>query len=61
MTVFKSLLRTPWFWGIIGIVLLLSLNVIKDPTYLAVGINPTTGQLSGTCMAMRWSMRDSSA
>lgn len=50
MTVFKSLLRTPWFWGIIGIVLLLSLNVIKDPTYLAVGINPTTGQLSGNLL-----------
>lgn len=50
MSVFKSLLRTPWFWGIIGIVLLLSLNVIKDPTYLAVGINPTTGQLSGNLL-----------
>ncbi|MCJ1708888.1 ABC transporter permease [Microbacterium sp. VKM Ac-2923] len=50
MTVFKSLLRTPWFWGIVGIVLLLSLNVIKDPTYLAVGINPTTGQLSGNLL-----------
>lgn len=50
MTVFKSLLRTPWFWGIIGIVLLLSLNVIKDPTYLSVGINPTTGQLSGNLL-----------
>lgn len=50
MTVLKSLLRTPWFWGIIGIVLLLSLNVIKDPTYLSVGINPTTGQLSGNLL-----------
>ncbi|WP_285136845.1 ABC transporter permease [Microbacterium sp. lyk4-40-TSB-66] len=50
MSVFKSLLRTPWFWGIIGIVLLLSLNVIKDPTYLSVGINPTTGQLSGNLL-----------
>lgn len=50
MTVVKSLLRTPWFWGLIGIVLLLSLNVIKDPTYLSVGINPTTGQLSGNLL-----------
>ncbi len=50
MSVFKSLLRTPWFWGIIGILLLLSLNVIKDPTYLAVGINPTTGQLAGNLL-----------
>jgi len=50
MAVAKSLLRTPWFWGIIGIVLLLSLNVIKDPTYLSVGVNPTTGQLSGNLL-----------
>jgi len=50
MAVAKSLLRTPWFWGIVGIVLLLSLNVIKDPTYLAVGINPTTGQLAGNLL-----------
>ncbi|CAN3700639.1 Fructose import permease protein FruF [Microbacterium sp. MM2322] len=50
MSVLKSLLRTPWFWGVIGIVLLLSLNVIKDPTYLAVGINPTTQQLSGNLL-----------
>lgn len=50
MSAVKSLLRTPWFWGIIGILLLLSLNVIKDPTYLAVGINPTTGQLAGNLL-----------
>lgn len=46
----KSLLRTPWFWGIVGIALLLSLNVIKDPTYLALGINPTTGLLAGNLL-----------
>lgn len=40
-------LRTPWFWGIVGIVLLLIVNTIKDPTYLAVGINPTTGLVAG--------------
>ncbi|MCI9858861.1 ABC transporter permease [Microbacterium proteolyticum] len=50
MTVVKSLLRTPWFWGIIGILLLLSLNVIKDPTYLSVGINPTTGLVAGNLL-----------
>ena len=50
MSAFKSLLRTPWFWGVIGIVLLLSLNVIKDPTYLAIGINPTTGLLAGNLL-----------
>lgn len=46
----KTLVRTPWFWGIVGIVLLLTLNVIKDPTYLSVGINPTTGMLAGNLL-----------
>lgn len=42
-----AVLRTPWFWGIVGIVLLLIVNTIKDPSYLAVGINPTTGLVAG--------------
>lgn len=46
----KTLVRTPWFWGIVGIVLLLILNVVKDPTYLSVGINPTTGMLAGNLL-----------
>ncbi len=46
----KTLVRTPWFWGLVGIVLLLSLNVLKDPTYLALGVNPTTGQLAGNLL-----------
>lgn len=46
----KTLVRTPWFWGIVGIILLLTLNVIKDPTYLALGINPTTGMLAGNLL-----------
>lgn len=50
MSVIKTLLRTPWFWGLIGIALLLSLNVMKDPTYLAIGVNPTTGLLAGNLL-----------
>ncbi|MDR6200688.1 ribose/xylose/arabinose/galactoside ABC-type transport system permease subunit [Microbacterium sp. SORGH_AS428] len=46
----KTLVRTPWFWGIVGIVLLLTLNVIKDPNYLSLGINPTTGMLAGNLL-----------
>lgn len=46
----RALTRTPWFWGIVGIAVLLLVNTIKDPTYLAVGINPTTGQLSGNVL-----------
>ena len=44
------LLRTPWFWGIVGIVLLLVVNTIKDPAYLAIGVNPTTGLLTGNVL-----------
>ena len=50
MTRLRALVRTPWFWGIVGIVLLLALNTLKDPTYLALGVNPTTGQLSGNLL-----------
>ncbi|MCC2031458.1 ABC transporter permease [Microbacterium allomyrinae] len=46
----KTLVRTPWFWGLVGIALLLMLNVIKDPTYLAIGVNPTTGLLTGNVL-----------
>ncbi len=42
--------RTPWFWAVIGIALLLVINTIKDPGYLAVGINPTTGLLTGNVL-----------
>lgn len=46
----KTALRTAWFWGIVGIVLLLIVNMIKDPTYLAIGVNPTTGLLTGNVL-----------
>ena len=39
--------RRPYFWGIVAIVLLLLINVVKDPTYLAISISPTTGNLVG--------------
>lgn len=50
MAFLKTLIRTPWFWGIVGIALLLTLNVIKDPTYLAIGVNQTTGLLAGNVL-----------
>lgn len=42
-----GVLRRPWFWGLVAIVVLLMLNVIKDPTYLAISINPVNGNLVG--------------
>ena len=35
--------RTPWFWAIVGIAVLLLINSIKNPAYLALSVNPTTG------------------
>jgi galactofuranose transport system permease protein len=46
----KTALRTPWFWAIIGIAVLLLINSIKNPAYLALGVNPTTGLLTGNVL-----------
>lgn len=44
------LLRTPLFWGLVAIALLLMVNLLKDPTYLAIRMNPTTGNLAGNVL-----------
>lgn len=41
------LTRSPMFWGAVAIVLLLVLNVVKDPAYLAISVNPSNGHLVG--------------
>ncbi|PRB59110.1 ABC transporter permease [Microbacterium sp. MYb45] len=46
-TIWRDLIHKPFFWGIVAIVALLALNVLKDPTYLAVSINPNNGNLVG--------------
>ncbi|WP_137845860.1 ABC transporter permease [Microbacterium sp. 2FI] len=46
----KIALRTPWFWAIVGIALLLLINSIKNPAYLALSVNPTTGMLTGNVL-----------
>ncbi|WP_262425131.1 ABC transporter permease [Brachybacterium sp. Z12] len=43
----RDLIRRPYFWGIIAIALLLLVNTLKDPGYLAVSYNETTGSLVG--------------
>jgi galactofuranose transport system permease protein len=42
-----GLVRRQYFWGIIAILILLLLNTIRKPDYLAVTINPSTGNLAG--------------
>ncbi|MDT0158112.1 ABC transporter permease [Microbacterium sp. ARD32] len=43
----RDVIHKPFFWGIVAIAALLVLNVIKDPGYLAVSINPNNGNLVG--------------
>jgi len=38
LDVLKSIVKRQYFWGIVAIVLLLVINVIKDPGYLAISI-----------------------
>ncbi|WP_119698695.1 ABC transporter permease [Microbacterium halotolerans] len=35
----KQVLKRPYVWGIVAIVLLLLINVVNDPTYLAVSVS----------------------
>ena len=43
----RDLVRKPFFWGLVAIVALLALNVLKDPNYLAITVNPVNGNLVG--------------
>ena len=45
-----DLLRKPIVWGVIAILLLLVVNLIKDPTYLAIRVNPVNGNLAGNVL-----------
>src|SRR5699024_11249717 len=42
-----GLIPRPYFWGIVAIALLLAVNTIKDPGYLAISYNESTGSLVG--------------
>ncbi|MHA3682703.1 ABC transporter permease [Leucobacter sp. HY1910] len=43
----KRIVRSPLFWGAAAIVLLLMLNLVKDPGYLAISVNPENGHFVG--------------
>lgn len=45
-----DLVRKPFFWGIVAILLLLVVNLLKDPTYLAIRVNPSNGNLAGNLL-----------
>ncbi|MCJ7832746.1 MAG: ABC transporter permease, partial [Actinobacteria bacterium] len=42
-----GLFRHNYVWGIVAILFLLSINVIKDPTYLEITYSSTSGSLVG--------------
>lgn len=46
----SGIVRRQYFWGIVAIVILLLLNLIKDPSYLAIRTNPATGNLAGNLL-----------
>lgn len=44
---FAGLLRKKYVWGMVATLLLLSINVIKDPTYLEITYSSSSGSLVG--------------
>ncbi|MCI2959174.1 ABC transporter permease [Agromyces atrinae] len=43
----SALVHQPYIWAIVALALLLIINLTKNPAYLAVSVNPATGDLSG--------------
>ncbi|TFD85406.1 ABC transporter permease [Cryobacterium lactosi] len=41
------LFHQPYVWAIVALILLLVINLTKNPGYLGVSVNPATGNLSG--------------
>lgn len=46
-SVLKRIFSHQYVWGVIAIILLLTINVAKDPTYLAITYNAANGNLVG--------------
>ncbi|WP_440710042.1 ABC transporter permease [Herbiconiux sp. YIM B11900] len=42
-----SVVRQPYIWAVVALLLLIVINLIKDPGYLGISVNGTTGNLSG--------------
>jgi galactofuranose transport system permease protein len=42
-----TLVRKQWFWALVAIIVLLGINVVQDPTYLRISVNPQNGNLVG--------------
>ncbi|TAJ48562.1 MAG: ABC transporter permease [Herbiconiux sp.] len=46
-SVVTTIVRQPYIWAVVALVLLLVINLIKDPGYLGISVNSSTGNLSG--------------
>lgn len=50
-----KLYRSQWFWGAMAIILLLAMNLVKDPNYLSITYSESTGRLVGNLIdILRW-------
>lgn len=45
--ILASIIHRPYIWAIVTLLLLLVINLVKDPGYLGVAVNGATGNLSG--------------
>lgn len=45
--VVSTIVHQPYIWAIVTLLLLLVINLVKDPGYLGVSVNGATGNLSG--------------
>ncbi|PPG41990.1 sugar ABC transporter permease [Pseudoclavibacter sp. RFBA6] len=43
----RGAFRQPYIWAVVALVLLIIINLIKDPGYLGVSVNQATGDLNG--------------
>ena len=52
---FFKLYKSQWFWGVVAIIVLLVMNLVKDPGYLSITYSADTGRLVGNLLdILRW-------
>lgn len=46
----QRLMGARYIWAVLAIVVLLVVNLVRDPSYLAISVNPVTGNLAGNLL-----------
>ncbi|MFB2555420.1 ABC transporter permease [Herbiconiux liangxiaofengii] len=49
-SVVAKIIHQPYIWAVVALLLLIVINLIKDPSYLGISVNSTTGNLSGNAI-----------